>query len=45
VLGFGGIKPSAIEAGVEVLAEVLGTCADRPLASARRTSRLLQADR
>jgi GntR family transcriptional regulator/MocR family aminotransferase len=45
VLGFGGIKPSAIEAGVEVLAEVLGTCADRPLSSARRTSRLLQADR
>jgi GntR family transcriptional regulator / MocR family aminotransferase len=45
VLGFGGIKPAAIEAGVEVLAEVLASCERRPLALARRTPRLLQANR
>jgi GntR family transcriptional regulator / MocR family aminotransferase len=45
VLGFGGIKPAAIEAGVEVLAEVLASCEKRPLPPARRTPRLLQANR
>jgi len=45
VLGFGGIKPAAIEAGVEVLAEVLASCADGHGASGRRTARLSQVDR
>jgi GntR family transcriptional regulator/MocR family aminotransferase len=45
VLGFGGIKPSAIEAGIDVLAEVLEGCANRPMRSARRVARSLQAGR
>jgi GntR family transcriptional regulator/MocR family aminotransferase len=45
VLGFGGIKPSAIEAGIDVLAEVLESCAEGPLAPRRRTPRLLPAGR
>jgi len=45
VLGFGGIKPSAIEAGIDVLAEVLENCANRPMRSARRVARSLQAGR
>ncbi len=45
VLGFGGIKPPAIEAGIDVLAGVLEGLANRTTSSARRTPRPLQVGR